>query len=314
MDNHLKDYFNDEFIKLESIDENSITYRILRDDEIEELVEKISLLPERDKFLLFFRFSLGASPNDIKSTLEIDHPRGNYLYIQKLLSNLMGLENLWISNSSIEKATNILFERENLELENIEINNNLKLSKQYKDKIRSMGIGKSINKVTILKRVAAFFLVLALSFSVLMATNVQARQLVFGWVIETFPEYSRFQFYPEDDDVVEVDLEDIEINYIPEGYELVEDFKGHTMRVLEYQFDDAKVRVGFYYAAKGASSYDTEDAEIDIIDFRNTEAFLWQRDDFTFLVWEENGLKIDILGNISIEEALKIGESIEIKK
>lgn len=313
MDNHLKDYFNDEFIKLESIDENSITYRILRDDEIEELVEKVSLLPERDKFLLYFRFSLGASPKDIKSTLEIDHPRGNYLYIQKLLSNLMGLENLWISNSSIEKATNILFERENLELENIEINNNLKLSKQYKDKIRSMGIEKKIRKTVILKRVATFFLIFALSFSIIIATNVKARQLVFGWVVETFPEYSDFNFYPEDGEVVDIDLDEIEINYIPDGFMLVEEFKGTRSISFRYENQDRNY-IEIFITKGGSSSYDTENVDVLKMEFRNTDAFVWHKNSISFIVWEEDGVMCDIIGYISIEEALKIGENIEIKK
>lgn len=86
--------------------------------------------------------------------------------------------------------------------------------------------------LSIAKRADIFILVVFLSFSAVLAVNAEAREKVFDWIIEEFPKFSVFISEDIDQDKVSDELTSFTINYIPEGFELVDINEGRKMLII----------------------------------------------------------------------------------
>lgn len=99
--------FQDELKKINDLDNNNIIYESLTKEEINRLAKKIELLPFEYRNILFFRYCFNSTPFETDKILKIENSKNKLFYIQKMLSNLMGIENSCIDNNSMEEACHI---------------------------------------------------------------------------------------------------------------------------------------------------------------------------------------------------------------
>ena len=58
------------------------------------------------------------------------------------------------------------------------------------------------------------------------------------------------------------------------------------------------------------SYYDTEDTDIQELILKKTQAYIWQADGITYLLWYQDGIDFQIYGNLNKNEIFKIAEYI----
>lgn len=305
--------YENELEKLTSLNISSIRYKTLTEDQIEQLAIKIRALPSKYQNILFLKYYFDNTSSEIDKILEVENSGGESLYIQKMLSNLLRLNNLWIDNISMKKACVMVFTQDIKDYENLRVLYKPNYSKTFRQKLKNINIKQSFNNrlMVIAKRVAIFILVCILSFSAVLTVNAETRERVFNWIIETFPQFSIFT--PEDiDNSSSLELSSLRVNYIPSGFELVDIHEGHKMIIYNYSTSsghefDIKL---FDISAEKKSYYDTEGIEVKEIIFKNSQAYTWQIDEITYLIWYQDGIECHIVGNLNKDEIQKVAKSI----
>lgn len=304
---------NEDVEEFTRLDMDSIIYQSLSNEQIEELARRISLLPAEYRNILFFRYCFDNSPCETDNILGIENSVGKLPYIQKNLSNLMGFNDQWIDNDSMERACHIALMKETKEYDNNQIMHKPNYSKNFRKKLKNIKINQNHNGIfiSLAKRVAIFILVSILSFSAVLTVNAEAREKVFTWIIERFEEYSIFSRNINGDSET-ADLASFKFNYIPIGFGLNKIHQGRNMLIYEYSNEDNQELTIKLFQANGNSKsyYDTENAEIEEFIFGNSKAFTWRTNTNAYFISEYSGIEYHISGELDREEILKIAENI----
>ena len=304
----------DELEIMTKLNMNSIIYQSLSNEEVGQLAVKISLLPSEYRGILFLRYSFSNSSSEIDKILEIENSIGKLRYIQKMLSGLMGFNKSWIDDNSMKKACKIALIEYAKEYNDIPTLYKPNYSKMFRRKLKDIKIKRNFNNIFILasKRVAVFILLCILGFSTVLAVNTEAREKVFDWIIEVFERFSIITPQDIHEGNNSVDLASIKINYIPTGFELMDIHKGRNLLVYSYSADsnqefDIKL---FASSGENKSYYDTEGVEIEEIIFKESQAYMWQANEITYLIWYQDGVECHITGNLDKDNILRVAENI----
>lgn len=303
-----------ELEKLTQLDLNRIKYQPLSSGEVEQLARKIALLPSEYRNILFFHYCFKSMPDEIDKMLESENAISKLPYVQKMLSGFMGLENSWIDNDSMERACLIVLVEVTKSYENTEILHKPTYSKDFRRKLRDIKIKQDPKGILMLlaKRVAVFILVCILSISAALVVNVEAREKVFTWIIEVFPGFSIFTPKNINDDNDLVKLTDLKINYIPQGFQLKDSHEGRKMLIYDYLSEDNQALIIKFVnpSGEGKSYYDTENAKVKEIIFKDSKAYTWETDALTYFIWYQDGVECHISGNLNQDEIIKVADSI----
>lgn len=256
----------DELKKLSKINIENIIYQPLSDGQVDQLAKKISLLPLEYRNILFFRYCFNTNPSETKEMLEIENSISKLRYIQKMLSGFMGLKNSWIDNETMKKSCQIALVEETKIHDNIIGLHQPNYSKNFRQKLKEIKIKRNSYRIfmSIVKRVAVFILVFLLSFSAVLVVNAEAREKVFDWIIEKFPKFSIFTSEDIDENKESVELAAFTINYIPDGFELVDINEGRKMLIYNYLGNNnQKFEIKLFTSSgEGKAYYDTEGVEV----------------------------------------------------
>ncbi|MDO5028191.1 MAG: DUF4367 domain-containing protein [Bacillota bacterium] len=167
----------------------------------------------------------------------------------------------------------------------------------------------------VLKRAAVFFLVFVSIFGVFMATNSQAKDKLYSWIVEDFGNYSIF--ITEKPSLIEENLsfKDLKTTYMPADYKLVKSLEGRKGITYVYQnkkFADKLILIDFVdIGEETLKSYlNTEGASLEEVYIKGRNGFYWELDIEKYLHWQQNGVECLIVGNIAREEIIKIAENI----
>lgn len=306
--------FQNELETITKLNMNSIKYQSLTDEQVDQLAMKIGLLPLEYRNILFFRYCFNNPPSKTEKILEIENVIGKLCYIQKMLSTFMGLKNSWIDDNSMKKACEIALIEDTKDYDNTLALHKPNYSKTFRRKLKDIKIKQNPNNIFMLiaKRVAIFILICILSFSAVLVVNAEAREKVFGWAIEVLEKFNIFIPQYIDENNNSVDLTSLKINYILTGFELMDIHKGRNMLIYSYSADsnqefDIKL---FASSGENKSYYDTEGVEIEEIIFKGSQAYMWQADEITYLIWYQDGIECHIVGNLNKDEILKVAENI----
>lgn len=295
--------------ELKKYDTFELEYTSISKEKIIELSEKIKALPERDINLLFFRYILEESIENTRLELNIQHPKEESIFLLNILSRSIGLNNKWVDKTSMEKSLEIILKEETINLENVPIPI---FSKEYNKKIKSIGLAPKRKTGNLLKKIAIFFLILSLTFTSILALNPKARETFYNWTIRTFSDHSEINFNIEESNP-EIDIEDIEIGWVPSRFEFVEEVRtpsikyylytdplGYTLAILF--IDDLSVNI----------SFDTEDRKSTHIDIDGNDTVVWEGEEDIVVFWKEEGVGFSLSGPINEYELLQIIENIKI--
>ncbi len=298
--------------KLSVLDISTIVYSSLSAYQINKLAVKINLLPSEYQNILFFRYCFESTSYEINNLLGIENTKSKFLYIQDLLSKIMKLENSWIDDDSLMEACRLALEENMKDYNNIEVLHQPIYSKSFKRKLKDIKILQNSNKIfsMMAKRVAIFILVCLLSISTVLAANAEIREKFFDWVVITFPKFSIF--IPQNINKDTIDIKSLKINYLPNDFKLININEGNNMLIYNYATEnDQRFKISlFSSASKGKSYYDTEDAEIEEFVFKGSNAYLWETDEMTYLIWSQDDFECHISGNLDKNEVIKIAENI----
>lgn len=304
----------DELKKLSKLNTENIVYQSLSDEQVDQLAEKIALLPLEYRNILFFRYCFNTTPSETEEMFEIENSISKLRYVQKMLSGFMELKESWIDNESMEKACQIVLAEETRNYNNISTLHKPNYSKDFRRKLKEIKIKENSSRIfmSIAKRVAVFILIFFLSFSAVLAVNAEAREKVFDWIIERFPKFSVFISKDTDDDNNSVELTSFTINYIPEGFELLDINEGRKMLIYNYlRENNQKLDIKLFTSSgEGKSYYDTEGAEVEEIIFKGSQGYIWETDEMNYLIWYQDGIECHIVGNLNKDEILKVAKNI----
>lgn len=169
---------------------------------------------------------------------------------------------------------------------------------------------------TVGKRVAAIILVLLLSLTTITFSVRALREPVVSFIVETFEKFSNILFINDESKDTNVDLkfEKVTPTYITEGY------------TLDYEFDDVSLYQARYFNSDKTSNItyiqlisddsilqvNTENVSYNNIEINNFKAVSYSNKGINTVVLHAKDYAFIIEGNISMEELIKIAESIKI--
>ncbi len=189
-------------------------------------------------------------------------------------------------------------------------------SKTHRDSIHSL-MDKSLQKAkrhTTYRRVCTIAAVFVLMFGMIMVTNAHARELFIRWVRQIFPNRVMYQFYGEPAE----GLNNYRIGWIPEGFELDDQYEFQGIRMYSYRSQDEEFTVsfnsiedGFILEIEGVKGFKSLPVYINGV--KGTYYYDDQSKNLVWITADEN-VEIDIEGSISYEMMMKIAESIYIAK
>lgn len=309
--------FQIELQRLEDVEWSGILHQSLPMEQINRLAGKIALLPPEYQHILFFKYCFGNTIFEIEEILNIENTKGKLLYVEKMLSRRIGLESSWIDSASLEEACELALKEYMKDHDNLEKEYEPNYSKAFRRKLKDIKSAQKPYEIykIIAKKVAIFILISTLGLSFVLAVNAEAREKVFHWIMETFPKFSTFKSQNISDDYI-FDLKLIDINYIPEGYELQELKEGRRILVYNYLADNNQeltIRL-FISSNEKSSHYDTEDAVVEEFMFKGSQAYSWKTDQLTYLLWYQDGIECHVSGSLDKNEIIKIAENIATNK
>ncbi|NYB75527.1 DUF4367 domain-containing protein [Sedimentibacter hydroxybenzoicus DSM 7310] len=306
--------FQDELHKISESDTNDIVYETLSKEHISILAKKIGLLPFEYRSILFFRYCFRSTPYETDKILKTENSKSKLYYIQKMLSNLMGIQNSLIDNNSMGEACKLSLPDEMKDYDNIEALKKPVYTKSFRKKLKEFNISQSNNNIylSIAKKAAIFILIFIMSLSTVLVFNTEARTKLFNWIIEKFPKYSIFTSQNANEDTEQVDLSSFKIKYIPAGFELYNIHEMGNIVIYNYISKNNYILTVKLLIPLGEikSYYDTENAVIEEFIFKESQAYIWQTDGITYLLWHWSGVDFHITGNLNKDEIIKIAENI----
>ena len=162
------------------------------------------------------------------------------------------------------------------------------------------------------RRAAAIAAVFVILFSTILATNVHARDAVVRWLRQVFPDHVLYQFFGEPVD----ELYQYTIGWIPEGFELVDQFEFDGYRMYSYESENEGFSISFAIIEDGFT-IEIGDAAFEMqevfINGLPATLFIDIDDASKNLIWisEDGNVEIDMAGNISVDMLIQIAESIK---
>ncbi len=286
----------------ELLELKDIEYFDLSESEEKRVLELLLNMPFDTQSLLIFKNYYKHTFAEIGDILGIENPKGEYLYLNSVLSEILEMEDKFISEKSMIKVSNLLAEKVN-EANCKEFDIEFKSEKQEKKVVRF--------KYFYTKKVASFAIVILLGISLLFSANAFADGKIFEWVVITFEKYSSFNIGEEN--VVNKDTLDIKITYIPEGLELDKQSNNSGLDVYYYKNNNESLLIEFVY--DDINIYlNTEDSIQNNFEIDGNKIIFWQKGKSNFFVFNKNGVGCQICGSLEKDEFIKIYNGISIKK
>lgn len=165
------------------------------------------------------------------------------------------------------------------------------------------------------KRIALIFIItLGLLFGTLLF-NSEVRAAVGGIIIEWYEKFTSFTFREEG---IVIEKKDWELGYLPQNYKLVKEETLGRITYIEFRNNfDEKIRFSYRPEDSNTSiSIDNENHTIERTQILGNEAFSAISEDEQFdngLIWNMKSNTFDLWGKISVNELIKIAESIREK-
>ncbi len=295
------------------------TQLTLSEAQVRQLADKILLLPVELHDVLFFRFCFHSTPEEVERLLDTCEANKKLWFAIRLLGRSMGLKNGVISLASMEAGCNkALLTYVELNLDRLTKLNDAALTRELENLAAKPAKARSPEKPRrslprLLPRTArtaaALAVVVSTTVSSVLVADADLREHFFYWLIQKFPEFSIFE--PKTSEVdAETGIPDIVFGYMPEGFELQDETHLSTLSMYTYKNSDEReisIRI-----STQAIYFDTENAEVISVNFRNTQARQWYKDDTIFFVYKTDGLSYYIAAETSFDNTLKIAENITV--
>lgn len=111
------------------------------------------------------------------------------------------------------------------------------------------------------------------------------------------------------------DLEDFQVGYVPEGYELVGDtIQEDFLRRISYvDENDNRVQIFIVKTDHYGANIDNESAAREEVLVNDKQAYLFQDDITSAVIWQMGDCTIDIMARLSKDELIEVAKNIHVK-
>jgi hypothetical protein len=165
----------------------------------------------------------------------------------------------------------------------------------------------------ILRKVAVCIIII-LAVSSLTLFSVEAtRNAIFNTFIERFDKYTEIKFrdFSTDDKLSNI----YRPAYLPEGFkEISTESYGNTVMITYSNTAGIEIRFKQRPAGTGTSLIDNENTDYKEVEINGNKAYLFEamtKDDYSILLWQSEGIVFELTSQISIDELVRIGNSIK---
>ncbi|MCQ2523854.1 MAG: DUF4367 domain-containing protein [Lachnospiraceae bacterium] len=172
---------------------------------------------------------------------------------------------------------------------------------------------KESHYFTTVGRVAAIIIV---SIGVLFAASMSVeayREKVLNIAKKVFHDSTVFNISSDSD---YKEIEEIKISYIPEGFNIEQENKNHSMYIVGYRRkQNERIRISVIQIDNASAftlQIDTEDAKDEYVSIEGCDAHLYIKGERKIVYWSYDNLVMLVETLLDEEETLKIARSIEI--
>lgn len=160
---------------------------------------------------------------------------------------------------------------------------------------------------------AVVCLCFALTISVFAVTRVEAFRLpLIRFFTEVKEKSTKFNFQGENNTNLTKNYQAYEPGYIPDGYNIVEVNEGDGTFYVKFMNDEETQSYVFcYYDNPSASAIDTEEAGVEAVLINENESYVIKKNNQLKLLMTKDGHQFYLHGNIPLDQAYKIMESIK---
>ncbi|MBQ6540224.1 MAG: DUF4367 domain-containing protein [Oscillospiraceae bacterium] len=191
-------------------------------------------------------------------------------------------------------------------------------SEAFKEKMRPLfarAKRKQRNR-GILRSIAAIFILLFISMTVWLSVDAEAREAVLNWVRQIYEDRAVYTF----DTVAQPgELPDYEITWIPEGFELVEEYGDEVTKAFLYHNDntvqDIVIEYHFVVNNTHTEAIFDDGTQVESVLIDDMEGDYYYDNEANGLIWtnKHNSIMFIISSQLEKEIIIHIAESI-VKK
>lgn len=166
-----------------------------------------------------------------------------------------------------------------------------------------------------LKRVAVIVLCMVSLFFALMMTSPEVRAAARNVILKWYDKYTEFVFSQESNGLVAEKIEDVEIGYILDGFELEFEEKLEEKILLYFvnaNKPDFDLAIEVFYNESAVVSYDNEHSDYEQVSINSGESwYMYNKDENKRgLILVGEYVTVNITGYISETDLFKIAENI----
>ena len=284
--------------------------------DIEELTRKILALPEYMQSLLYAKYIWNLESKASEEIFSVHHAKQKLQYAKSLLAYSLRLtDEQVITDHCMEQATQSAIDSYMKNIGSEVAIKKPQYSDEFKKQLKEIKAAQMNNKPLSLKRVGIAIIAAILSFAMTITVNADLREKFISWLVETFPLFSQFtsvgEVQPNRSDFER--LRNMKLNYIPKGFTYISLFEAEPMLVYNYEDSSGKsLSINASLSTGSPILADTEDTQVSEIIFNGQLAYWWEKDGLCYFIWQQDGFELNIVGQISHEEAMKIAKNIQI--
>ena len=156
-----------------------------------------------------------------------------------------------------------------------------------------------------------------LLFTTAFAAFPSFRHNVLNLMIDTFDDRTNLQLIPEKSSEQTSIADNIVVNWLPEGYELIsQNHTGRSTRNVYQSQSGNRIQINLVFKEGVIVSIDTEDAEVEACEVQGVTGLLAEKDGSFQISWMDNqaGALWTIFGEgISKADIIQIAENVRIK-
>ena len=308
-DKSLDNYKNVMSKESKLIDEGEIRKNIL-----DKAANKILALPfpEQAVFHLYYAFHFDNS--QINEILMIPYAHGMRISMLNYLQKWTSTPEIFACPESISQICTISLTKLMAEINTTEDIQHV-YSRRFRKQLRKIHITQQPTDHLFrgILRAAAVFLAISLGFSTAMVTNAEFRGKILEWIVETYPKYSKIGLEGiQNKHVIEEgnNLGSFQINYIPDGYQLVYQSNLPLMKKFRYKNSENTSITIQVSPGNGSNNYNTDNSEIKSCMIGEKNVLYWEKDGVRMCVITEGEWLISVVTELPFNEVFKIVENI----
>ena len=128
-----------------------------------------------------------------------------------------------------------------------------------------------------------------------------------GFLIDIYEKFADVFFMAN---IGEINVKEVKVSYVPDGFVLVDEIVLEETKMFLYSGEDEKILTVSVETGNQSKGVDIENAEYK----QNPENFIVQKGDCVILIAYKQNITIEVVGQITKEQAVKILDGLIIQK